>query len=98
MAKKTLVIVESPAKSQTISKYLGDGFVIGSSMGHVRDLPAAVLGIDLKNNYKPFYEELPGKAPAKLLALHVLAGHVDRQRLVRVDDPGRSSTRVPQLD
>jgi len=63
MAKKTLVIVESPAKSQTISKYLGDDFVISSSMGHVRDLPAAVLGIDLKNNYKPHYEELPGKAP-----------------------------------
>ncbi len=62
MAKKTLVIVESPAKSQTISKYLGDDFVISSSMGHVRDLPAAVLGIDLKNNYKPCYEELPGKA------------------------------------
>ncbi len=63
MAKKTLVIVESPAKSHTISKYLGDDFVISSSMGHVRDLPAAVLGIDLKNNYKPFYEDLPGKAP-----------------------------------
>jgi DNA topoisomerase-1 len=62
MAKKTLVIVESPAKSHTISKYLGDDFVISSSMGHVRDLPAAVLGIDLKNNYKPHYEELPGKA------------------------------------
>lgn len=62
MAKKTLVIVESPAKSHTISKYLGDDFVISSSMGHVRDLPAAVLGIDLKNNYKPCYEELPGKA------------------------------------
>jgi DNA topoisomerase-1 len=63
MARKTLIIVESPAKSQTISKYLGGDFVISSSMGHVRDLPAAVLGIDLKNNYKPFYEELPGKAP-----------------------------------
>ena len=62
MAKKILVIVESPAKSHTISKYLGDDFVISSSMGHVRDLPAAVLGIDLKNNYKPCYEELPGKA------------------------------------
>ncbi len=63
MGKKTLVIVESPAKSHTISKYLGDEYVIGSSMGHIRDLPAAVLGIDLKNNYKPFYEDLPGKAP-----------------------------------
>jgi DNA topoisomerase-1 len=63
MAKKTLVIVESPAKSHTISKYLGDDFVLSSSMGHVRDLPAAVLGIDLKNNYKPCYEDLPGKVP-----------------------------------
>jgi DNA topoisomerase-1 len=62
MAKKTLVIVESPAKSHTISKYLGDEFLISSSMGHVRDLPAAVLGIDLKNNYRPHYENLPGKA------------------------------------
>ena len=39
MAKKTLVIVESPAKSHTLSEYLGDDFVISSSMGHVRDLP-----------------------------------------------------------
>jgi DNA topoisomerase I len=62
MGKKTLVIVESPAKSNTISKYLGDGFMISSSMGHVRDLPVQILGIDLKNNYKPFYVDLPGKA------------------------------------
>jgi len=62
MAKKTLIIVESPAKSHTISRYLGGDFVISSSMGHVRDLPAAVLGIDLKNQYRPFYENLPGKA------------------------------------
>jgi DNA topoisomerase-1 len=62
MVKKTLVIVESPAKSNTISKYLGDGFMISSSMGHVRDLPVQILGIDLKNNYKPFYVDLPGKA------------------------------------
>jgi DNA topoisomerase-1 len=62
MAKRTLVIVESPAKSHTISKYLGADFVVCSSMGHVRDLPAAVLGINVKENYKPCYEELPGKA------------------------------------
>ena len=87
MVKKTLVIVESPAKSHTISLYLGDDFVISSSMGHVRDLPAAVLGIDLKNNYKPFYEELPGKAPlikelrkqARLADRILLASDPDRE-------------------
>ncbi len=87
MAKKTLVIVESPAKSHTISKYLGDDFVISSSMGHVRDLPAAVLGIDVKNNYRPCYENLPGKAPlikelrkqARSAARILLASDPDRE-------------------
>ncbi len=61
MAEKTLIIVESPAKSHTISKYVGPDYTIGSSLGHVRDLPATVLGIDLKDNYKPLYIELPEK-------------------------------------
>lgn len=61
MDKKTLIIVESPAKSNTISKYLGKDYLIGSSMGHVRDLPPAVLGIDLKNRYKPSYVDLADK-------------------------------------
>jgi DNA topoisomerase-1 len=91
MAKKTLVIVESPAKSQTISKYLGDGFVIGSSMGHVRDLPAAVLGIDLKNNYKPFYEELPGKA-ALIKELRKQARSADQVLLA--SDPDREGEAI----
>ncbi len=61
MDEKTLVIVESPAKSNTISKYLGKDYLIGSSMGHVRDLPPTVLGIDLKDNYKPSYIDLADK-------------------------------------
>jgi DNA topoisomerase I len=61
MDRKTLIIVESPAKSQTISKYLGSDYVVSSSMGHVRDLPPKVLGIDLKANYKPCYEVLADK-------------------------------------
>jgi DNA topoisomerase I len=91
MAKKTLVIVESPAKSQTISKYLGTDFVISSSMGHVRDLPAAVLGIDLKNNYKPCYEELPGKAHV-IKDLRQQARNADR--ILLASDPDREGEAI----
>jgi DNA topoisomerase-1 len=91
MAKKTLVIVESPAKSHTISKYLGDDFVIGSSMGHVRDLPAAVLGIDVKNNYRPHYENLPGKAPLiKELRKQARAA----ERILLASDPDREGEAI----
>ena len=58
---KKLVIVESPAKSSTISKYLGKEFLIGSSMGHIRDLNPNILSIDIDNGYKPHYEELRDK-------------------------------------
>ncbi|MBN2345492.1 MAG: type I DNA topoisomerase [Candidatus Aminicenantes bacterium] len=91
MAKKTLIIVESPAKSHTISRYLGDDFVIGSSMGHVRDLPAAVLGIDLKNNYRPFYEELPAKA-AVIKELRRLARAAEQVLLA--SDPDREGEAI----
>ena len=46
-----LVIVESPAKAKTIGKYLGRGYKVTASMGHVRDLPASTLGIDVENGY-----------------------------------------------
>jgi DNA topoisomerase-1 len=55
MAKK-LVIVESPAKAKTINKYLGTGFLVKASMGHVRDLPKDKLGIDIEHDFKPEYE------------------------------------------
>ena len=60
MAK--LVIVESPAKAKTIGKYLGKGYKVTASMGHIRDLPASQLGIDVENGYKPHYITIKGKA------------------------------------
>ena len=51
----TLVIVESPAKAKTIKKYLGPGYEVVASMGHVRDLPAAKLSVDVKNGFTPKY-------------------------------------------
>ena len=56
-----LVIVESPAKAKTIGKYLGRGYTVTASMGHIRDLPASTLGIDVENNYQPKYIIIKGK-------------------------------------
>jgi DNA topoisomerase I len=60
MAEK-LVIVESPAKAKTIEKYLGRGYRVEASMGHVRDLPKSQLGVDLDNSFAPAYEVAKGK-------------------------------------
>jgi DNA topoisomerase I len=63
MAKKTgtiLVIVESPAKAKTINKYLGSGYVVKASMGHVRDLPSKGMGVDLES-FEPQYEVLESR-------------------------------------
>ncbi len=56
-----LVIVESPAKAKSIKKYLGPGFEVTSSMGHVRDLPAARLSVDVKKDFEPKYSVIKGK-------------------------------------
>ena len=61
MTIKNLVIVESPAKAKTISKYLDDTFVVKASMGHVVDLPEHDLGVDLDNKYNPHYQVSDGK-------------------------------------
>ncbi|MBN1585266.1 type I DNA topoisomerase [Candidatus Uhrbacteria bacterium] len=54
-SKKSLVIVESPTKAKTISKFLGSGFKVMSSFGHIRDLPKKELGIDTENGFRPRY-------------------------------------------
>jgi DNA topoisomerase I len=53
---KSLVIVESPAKAKTIAKYLGDGFDVRASVGHIADLPSKGLAVDVDNGFKPTYE------------------------------------------
>ena len=61
MAKKTL-IVESPTKARTISRYLGGEYLVVSTVGHVRDLPKSSLGVDLDNQFAPDYQVIQGKA------------------------------------
>ena len=56
-----LVIVESPAKAKTIRKYLGGGYEVTASMGHIRDLPQSQLGIDVEHGYAPQYINIKGK-------------------------------------
>ena len=59
---KNLVIVESPAKARTIGKYLGPGFEVRASNGHVRDLPKSKLGVDIEHGFQPSYILIKGKA------------------------------------
>ena len=56
-----LVIVESPAKAKTIQKYLGKGYDVIASMGHIRDLPKSKLGVDVENGFQPQYTDMKGK-------------------------------------
>ena len=58
---KSLIIVESPAKAKTIKKYLGAGYAVKASVGHVKDLPERRLGIDIANNFSPEYVTIKGK-------------------------------------
>ncbi|MBQ1260468.1 MAG: type I DNA topoisomerase, partial [Clostridia bacterium] len=56
-----LVIVESPAKANTIKGYLGSGYKVIASKGHIRDLPKSTLGIDVENGFEPYYINIRGK-------------------------------------
>ena len=60
-AKTDLVIVESPAKAKTIGKYLGPGYKVTASMGHLRDLPKSTLGIDIEGGFIPDYQPVKGR-------------------------------------
>ena len=59
---KSLVIVESPAKSRTLNKFLGRDFAVMASYGHVMDLPKSKLGVDLENDFEPQYEPIAARA------------------------------------
>ena len=85
--KQTLVIVESPAKAKTIEKYLGPGFTVKASMGHLIDLPKSRMAIDIENDFQPEYITVRGRAKilkelqkdAKKSDLVLLASDNDRE-------------------
>ena len=87
----SLVIVESPAKAKTIQKYLGKGFTVEASLGHVKDLPKSILGVDTSNNFETDYVVIPGKE--KVLArLKKLAAGMDSIYLA--PDPDREGEAI----
>jgi len=83
----TLVVVESPAKAKTIKKYLGSGYTVKASVGHVMDLPKSKMGVDIENGFEPEYEIIEAKkkvvaeikAAAKLAVRVLLATDPDRE-------------------
>ncbi|HEX6803165.1 MAG TPA: type I DNA topoisomerase [Terriglobales bacterium] len=88
---KGLVIVESPAKAKTIQKYLGKGYTVEASLGHVKDLPKSTLGVDIDNDFETEYIVIPGKE--KVVAkLKKLAGGVDTIYLA--PDPDREGEAI----
>ena len=92
-AKKTLVIVESPAKANTINKYLGKEFVVKASLGHVKDLPKSKLGVDVEHDFEPTYVESPGKDKV-IRELRAAAKTADRIFLAA--DPDREGEAICQ--
>ena len=88
---KDLVIVESPAKAKTIGKYLGTGFVVKASMGHVRDLPKERLGVDIDKDFEPEYVVIEDKK--KIVAeIRKLAKTADKVYLA--PDPDREGEAI----
>lgn len=91
MSSKPLVIVESPTKIRTIKKYLGNDFNVAATVGHIKDLPAKEIGIDIDNNFKPLYRSIPGKQKV-ISALRAAAGEADDIYLA--PDPDREGEAI----
>ena len=92
-SKKSLVIVESPAKATTINKYLGKDYVVKASLGHVKDLPKSKLGVDPDNDFQPVYEEIKGKEKV-IRELKTAAKSADR--ILLAADPDREGEAICQ--
>src|SRR5918992_4462669 len=79
----SLVIVESPAKARTIGKYLGRGYRVKATVGHIMDLPEKKLGIDVDNGFEPDLVPIPGKE--KTIAELKSAAHDSREIFIATD-------------
>ncbi len=86
-----LVIVESPTKAKTISKFLGNDYVIKASMGHVMDLPKSKLGVDLEHDFAPQYEMV---ADRKKIIAELKKSAKDAEKIILATDPDREGEAI----
>jgi DNA topoisomerase-1 len=86
-----LVVVESPAKAKTIKKYLGSGYVVKASVGHIKDLPKAKTAIDIKNDFRPEYVVIDGK---KKVIAEIKAAAKKAEQVLLAPDPDREGEAI----
>lgn len=89
--EKSLVIVESPAKAKTLSKFLGSAFTIVSSYGHIVDLPRGNMGVDIENNFVPTYAVLKTKQKA---FSNIKKQAKDKDKIYLATDPDREGEAI----
>ncbi len=90
-AGSALVIVESPAKAKTIKKYLGPGYVVKASVGHIKDLPKATMGIDIEHDFAPKYEIIEGK---RKVVKEITDAAEKVERVLLAPDPDREGEAI----
>jgi DNA topoisomerase I len=88
---KSLVVVESPSKAKTINKYLGKGYQVVASVGHIKDLPKKGLGVDIENDFEPTYEVMPGK---EKVVREIKAAAKDAETVYVATDPDREGEAI----
>ena len=91
MKSYDLVIVESPAKAKTINKFLGAGYKVQASNGHVRDLPKSTMGVDIENDFEPKYIQIRGK---KDVVSALKAGAAGAKHIYLATDPDREGEAI----
>jgi DNA topoisomerase-1 len=89
--KRPLIIVESPTKVRTLKNFLGDGYDIAASMGHIRDLPKTTLGVDIENDFQPTYRPIPEKKKTVSALKAAVASHGD---VYLASDPDREGEAI----
>jgi len=88
---KTLVVVESPAKAKTIGKYLGGGYTVKATVGHIRDLPEKELGVDVENSFQPKFVTVKGKQKA---ITELKSAAKDADEVLIATDPDREGEAI----
>lgn len=89
--KKTLVIVESPAKAKTLEKFLGSGYFVKASGGHIRDLPVKTLGVDVLKDFAPQYTLIKGR---EKIVKDLKTSAADAQYILLAPDPDREGEAI----